>query len=172
MRPRVCLFASAVLILLINGAPLPAATAESVNLASVDACSLLTQTEMSAAVGTPMNPGEHPSPDTGSCTWRSRPASATGAQTPGVLLLLSVARLYAAFGPIFLAEEDRAGIQRFTSVLWLGDDAYYESEDGIETVLSVKKEAIVVQVTWVGGSDQQSVLDAEKTIAAQALSKL
>ena len=60
MRLKVGLFAPAVFMLLINAAPLPAVAAQPVNLASVDACSLITAAEMSAAVGAPMGPGEVP----------------------------------------------------------------------------------------------------------------
>jgi hypothetical protein len=180
MRPRVRLFASAVLILLINAAPLPAATAESVNLASVDACSLLTQAEMSAATGFPVDSyfyrHDYPGP-TNPCTWmRLPPRKADSPPGPTLILLkLWVMSAERSFGGGFGADQDNPE-QEITSVSGLGDDAYYATR-GLNagasvTVLNVKKGAIEVQVTWIGTTDHQTVMDAEKTIAAQVLSEL
>lgn len=182
MRVRVYLFASAVFMLLIDAAPLPAACAESVNLASVSACSLLTQAEMSAAVGEPMGSGESymmvtkqllpgTVPGTKQCTWRrlSRregdPASKPIAEEVDLYVMPFVET-------IFLAENDRVGQEGITSISGLGDDAYYMTV-GWVTGLDVKKGAIIVRVTLIGGAtDRQTVMDAERTFAAQVLSEL
>ena len=163
MRWRVCLFASAAFILLINAAPLPAATA-----ASVDACSLLTPAELSAAVGVPMDSYSHTNMGaTNSCTWMSPPS--TGRPPPTLVWLQLWVMQFVE--QIFEQEKYRAGRENITSVSGLGDDAYYV-QIGPMTILNVKKGSIEVQVTWTGTTDQQSVLDGEKTIAAQVLSEL
>jgi hypothetical protein len=162
MRPRVCLFASAVFIILINAAPLPAATA-----ASVDACSLLTQEEVSAVVGVPMHSGEHTPPDVmQSCHWVPSKAP------PPMGLHLQLWVMPFVEG-IFEAEKRRAGQENVTSVSGLGDNAYYAIfGGGSMTVLNVKKGSFIVQVTWIGTTDHQTVMDAERTIATQVLLEL
>jgi hypothetical protein len=72
---------------------------------------------------------------------------------------------------IFEADKYRAGQENVTSVSGLGDDAYY-AQIGPMTILNVKKGSIEVQVTWLGTTDHQTVMDAEKTIAAQVLLEL
>lgn len=188
MRLRACLFASAVLIILIIAAPSPLATAASVNIASVDACSLLTQAELSAATGVPMDSYSyrHGFPGaTSFCTWTRTPARVADAQLrkgdspPGptlILLQLWVMSAERSFGHDFEAGKDGAGQENVTSVSGLGDDAYYATT-GLNggasvTVLNVKKGSIEVQVTWIGTTDHQTVMDAEKTIAAQVLLEL
>jgi hypothetical protein len=166
MRLRACLFASAIFILLINAAPSPAATA-----APVDTCSLLSQAEMSAAIGTPMHPGEHDvMGNMRSCTWRSPQVfPRSGPRPPLVVLQLWVMPFDKR---IFDAEGQRTGKENVISVSDLGDTAYFATYGGAMTVLNVKKGDIHVQLTWIGTVDQQSVLDGEKTIAAQVLSEL
>jgi hypothetical protein len=73
---------------------------------------------------------------------------------------------------IFDAEGQRTGKENVISVSDLGDTAYFATYGGAMTVLNVKKGDIHVQLTWIGTVDQQSVLDGEKTIAAQVLSEL
>jgi hypothetical protein len=180
MRPRVCLFASAVLILLINAAPLPADTAASVNLASVDVCSLLTQAELSTAFGVPMGsvvfhraatvPGTVPG--TKQCAWRRSPSTEGDPRQRPILLEELDLCVMPFVETNFLAENDRVGDESVTSISGLGDDAYYMTVAWV-TGLDVKKGAIIVRVTLIGGAtDRQTVMDAERTIAAQVLSEL
>jgi hypothetical protein len=172
MRVKVYLFASAVFMLLVNAAPLPAATAESVNLASVDACSLLTPAELGAAVGVPMDSyfhaqnHNHAGPTT-ICTWQSPPR---GDGPPVTLMFLQLSVMPFAKS-IFEQEKYRAGQENVTNVSGLGDDAYY-AQIGPMTILNVKKGAIEVKVTWAGTTDDQTAMDAERSIAAQVLSEL
>lgn len=168
MRARVYLFASAVLTLLFSAAPLPADTAASVSIVSVDACSLLTQAELSAAVGAPMDSYRHDHPGTtNACTWMRPPPR--GGPPPTLILLQLWVMPFAE--RIFEADKYRAGQENVTSVSGLGDDAYY-AQIGPMTILNVKKGSIEVQVTWLGTTDHQTVMDAEKTIAAQVLLEL
>jgi hypothetical protein len=166
MRPRVCLFASAVLMLLINAAPLPAATAESVNLASVDTCSLLTQAEVSAAVGVSMSSGGPLTPKSSRlCMWFPSGGLKTGASPP-IIMGLTLWVL-----PAENFEQNMVG-QNVTLVSGLGDEAYYVDLPGRYTVLDVEKGTICVQVGWQGFAGRQAIMDAERSIAAQVLSEL
>jgi hypothetical protein len=172
MRPRVCLLASAVLILLIDAPPSPAATAESVDLASVDACSLLTQAEMSAAVGAPMDSGKHPfSASNAFCSWQRPPGAPTMGLAPrAVQVWLSVTPFDER---TFEQQKGPAAPTSATSVAGLGDEAYYV-QDKVMNFLQVRRGSIEVRITIMGyaTTDQQSVLDSERTIAAQVLSEL
>jgi hypothetical protein len=90
MRSTVCLSTFAALIL-INAASLPAAPAESVDLALIDACSLLTQAEMSAAVGAPMGSGRHPAPGANAlCSWQWQWLPSAGKMGPPQPVVVSV----------------------------------------------------------------------------------
>jgi hypothetical protein len=174
MRLRIGLFAPAVLMLLIDAAPLPAAAAQPVNLASVDACSLLSQAEMTAAVGLPMSPGEHDAfppnlpKSLNFCTWLQIVPPGPRPQPP-VKLELKMMPFNAGY---FELGKNMAGRDGVTSVSGLGDDAYY-AETGILMLLNVRKGAVDVLVTWIPVmTDRQQVMDAERTIAAQVLSEL
>jgi hypothetical protein len=174
MRLRVGLFAPAVFMLLIDAAPSPAAAAQPVNLASVDACSLLSQEEMTAAVGLPMSPGEHmPVPanfpkSPNFCMWLQLPPAGVRPQPP-LQMELKVTPFIAGQ---FELGKNIAGQDGVTSVSGLGDDAYY-AQIGMMMLLNVKKGALDVQVTWLPVvTDRQHVMDAERSIAAQVLSEL
>jgi hypothetical protein len=157
---RIYLLASAVFMLLINAAPLPATAAESVKLASVDACSLLTPAELSAVVGVPMVTFPFTGRTLG-CWWMSHPTA-----------LINVhLGLFTFSKRIFEQQKHLAGQENVTDVSGFGDDAYY-AQIGPETYLNVKKGDIEVQVAWSGTTDHQTVMDGEKTIAAQVLSEL
>ncbi len=76
---------------------------------------------------------------------------------------------------IFDSEAHQAGKENVISVSDIGDKAYFATYGGAMTVLNVKKGDIHVQLTYigyVGAMDQQSVLDAEKSIVSQVLSEL
>jgi hypothetical protein len=170
MRPRVCLLASAVLILLIDAPPLPAATAAAVNIAPVDVCSLLTQTELSAAVGIPTDLFTHSTAAMNTCMWTTHPPKG-GSHPPMTLIYLQLS-VFSFAQRIFDEEKQSAGQANVTNVSGLGDQAYYAQITPDITVLNVKKGDKQVHVTWAGAADHQTVMDDERTIAAQVLSEL
>jgi hypothetical protein len=173
VRLRVYLFASAVFILTINAAPLPAATPASVNLASVDACSLLTQAEVSAAVGAPMTIGRHDPGTTQSCSWSWIMPSSFQPQAAPPPIILSLRLAVGATGPMACNRIYFVGSANVTSVSGLGDDAYYAQIGNSQTVLDVKKGGICVHISWLSAQDDsQTVMDGERSIAAQVLSEL
>ncbi len=150
--------------LLINSVPLPATGAD-----AVDACSLLTQGEMSAAVGIPMYSGRHDFPGTAQeCSWHRRFPPPGG--PPPIILSL---QLFVEPAEGFEWNKHNVSQENVTSVSGLGEDAYYtEQGEGSAMTLNVKKGDLCVIVTWILVTDRQTVMDAEKTIAAQVLSKL
>ena len=201
MRLRVGLFAPAVFMLLIDAVPLPAEAAEAVNLAKINVCSLITSAEMSAAVGAPMGPVERPIAGNqdaavvaadGSavpagivasmaaflrsrdCMWRRTPAPRAGDPplAPGQMVGVDLYVMPSSQG-YFLEEKYRAGVERITTISGLGDDAYY-TFGPVTQELKVKRGDIFIQVDCyaVYPVDRQSVMDAERTIAAQVLSEL
>jgi len=161
MRAISRLFALVVPMTVITTAPLPSTAAASAK----DTCSLLTQTQLTDAVGTSMNPGTYMRPGfTRTCTW----TLASGA-TPAVRFLtldLQAADAYEA-GKKLDAQANP------TSVPGLGDDAYYVNFSGISiATLSVKKGDVSFKLTWYGATDSQRMMSAEKTLASQVLSNL
>ena len=161
MRAISRLFALVVPMTVITTAPLPLTAAASAK----DTCSLLTQKQLTDAVGTSMNAGTYLIPgSTRTCTW----TLASGA-TPAVRFLtldLQVADAYEA-GKKLDAQASP------TSVPGLGDDAYYVNFSGISIAsLSVKKGDVSFKLTWYGATDSQRMMSAEKTLASQVLSNL
>jgi hypothetical protein len=161
MRVLFRLFALVVPVTIITTAPPPSTAAASAK----DTCSLLTQSQLTDAVGTSMNAGTYVMPVyTRTCTW----TLASGA-TPAVRFLtldLQVADAYEA-GKKLDAQANPA------SVPDLGDDAYYVSFSGISIAsLNVKKGDVSFKITWYGAADSQTMMTAEKTLASQVLSNL
>lgn len=133
-----------------------------------DACSLLTQAQVSAVLGVSVGAGEHL---TGSllCGW-SQPGDTNHS---GKRVVLD------NFGPIgSLTPADRftngktpvKGISK-TPVSGVGDDAYYITTPGLGTGLNVKKGSSVIQVR-VYGFSQGQIEAMEKALAQDALAKL
>ena len=161
MRAISRLFALVVPMTVITTAPLPSTAAASAK----DTCSLLTQKQLTDAVGTSMNAGTYMIPGfTRTCTW----TLASGA-TPAVRFLtldLQAADAYEA-GKKLDAQANP------TSVPELGDDAYYVNFSGISIAsLSVKKGDVSFKLTWYGATDSQRMMSAEKSLASQVLSNL
>jgi len=111
---------------------------------------------------------------TNPCTWTRLPPKTAESSPPGptlVSLKLSVMSAE-SFGGGFGADKINPA-HEITSVSGLGDDAYYATTalnaGASVTVLNVKKGGLCVQVTWLGTTDHQTVMNAEKTIAAQVL---
>jgi hypothetical protein len=201
MRLTFGLFAPAAFMLLMYAAPLPAAAAETVNLATITVCSLVTSAEMSAAVGAPMTPIERSIagiPDATAftvdgvavpaamiarmvalarsrdCSWIRTPPPREGDPplAPGQVVRVDLYVQPSSQG-YFLDEKYRAGNENYTSIPGLGDDAYY-TFNRLTRELRVKSGDMFIQVNFVAvnPADRQTILDAEMTIAAQVLSEL
>ena len=161
MRAIPRLLALVVPVTVITSAPLPSTAAASAK----DACSLLTQAQLTDAVGTSMNAGTYMMPGvTRTCSW----TLASGA-TPAMRFLtldLQVADAYEAGKKLDMQANP-------TNVPELGDDAYFVNFSGISVAsLSVKKGNVSFKLTWYGATDSQRMMTAEKTLASQVLSNL
>jgi hypothetical protein len=161
MRVLFRLFALVVPVTVITIAPPPSTVAASTK----DTCSLLTQSQLTDAVGTSMNAGTYMTPEfTHTCTW----TLASGA-TPAVRFLtldLKPAEKYEADKKLD-AQANPTGVPD------LGDDAYYVNLSGISIAsLSVKKGDVSFKLTWYGTADSQRIMTAEKTLASHVLSNL
>src|ERR1700727_8401 len=76
MRPRSCRYAISIVVLMLDAAAAPTAGASS----ATDACSLLTQAQLSAALAVPMDAGKYVTPGfLKTCTWEP-----SNGPTPGI----------------------------------------------------------------------------------------
>jgi hypothetical protein len=135
-----------------------------------DACSLLTQPQVSAVLGVSVGAGQYlvaSIPRT--CGW-SQPGDANHS---GKRVVLDI------FGPVGrLTPAERfnngktpvKGVTK-TPVSGVGDDAYYVTTPGFGTGLNVKHGDSVFQIRVYGFSDDQ-IKALEKTLAQDALAKL
>ena len=127
-----------------------------------DACSLLSQSEVSAALGVAVGPGQHVVPGSLKfCGW----SPAGGPKIDGKKLLVSVmtARQY---------DMGKAPIREMTKtpVTGIGDEAYYASGGGgLGTSLSVKRGSFYVQVKAGGFPSNDALKAAEKALALEIL---
>jgi hypothetical protein len=142
-----------------------------------DACSLLTQAQVSAALGVSVAPGAHVNPSNlKTCMW-----SPPGGLTMGKDLFVSLKTVDEYTSSKALMErtrtamkeekEDDAGQLTITPVSGLGDDAYYTSA-GNHPKLNVKKGDLSFSVEVFGDFPADKSKDIEKTLASQIVSKL
>ena len=143
--------------------------------ASNDACSLVTQGQVSADVGVSVGPGEHVMPTAvKTCTWTPTDT------TKGVKYVTvsfwdpkgydggkRLAELMAA-----QSKNDKGAAPMGTaSASGIGDDAYYAMGSGY-SALMVKKGNVALKIAIYGDMPIEKKKTAEKAIALQALSKL
>jgi hypothetical protein len=153
------------ILLLSFGGPVSASPTTS------DACSLLTQTQISGVLGVAVNAGVHPAGDPAitqlQCQWLPSAQSASDSKRVTV--------------DIFGAVENRSPSDRFenakkavrgvtqTPVSGVGDEAFY-NESRVNTILYVKKGSFVFQII-VAGYPPDQVKTLEKTLAQAVVSK-
>jgi hypothetical protein len=129
-----------------------------------DACKLLTQAQVSAALATSMDAGVRVlSSSPRMCGW-SEPGGATIANKR-VTLTLSTTRAHDA------GKQPYEGITK-TPVGGIGDDAYYVTASGLGTALNVKKGVEAFSLSVKGKFTVDQVKAMEKTLALEALAKL
>ena len=136
-----------------------------------DACSLLTQSQVSAAVGIPMGtsvpiganlPGRPAPTFSKTCGWNE--AGSTSPTAKRVVLAIITLQSFATGKILF------QGITK-TPVNGVGDDAYYITTPGLGTGLNVKKAGSALQVR-VYGFPVDQIKSMEKTLAENALAKM
>ena len=129
-----------------------------------DACTLLTQAQVTAALGTPMDAGARVVPSVPRlCGW-SEPGGAT-IDNKRVTLTLSTTRTHDA------GKQPYQGITK-TPVGGIGDDAYYVTASGLGTALNVKKGGQAFSLSVKGKFTVDQVKAMEKTLALEVLAKL
>jgi hypothetical protein len=173
MRAPASFVALAVAILILALAAVPSASAAPPN----DACALVTQAQMSAALGVPIGTGQHVVPTfTKECTW-----TPTGGATKDVKYATvsfqdptgyAMGKMVAQQAQAKVNKEEGAGSMAADSASGIGDDAYYTSMGTGYTALLLKKGNVALKVAIYGEMPVAKKKAAEKTLALNALSKL
>jgi len=158
MSSKLTLGAAIAVIAIVATAFNPSATA-----APNDACSLLTQAQVKAALNVPVNAGTS-TPDKKVCTWNVTTPTANG---------LKFVTLYLEDLSVYQSSKQAGPPRVVTPVSSVGDDAYY-SAAGSSTSLHVKKGTITFKVSLYAGADvpMEKKQDMEKTLALQIASQL
>lgn len=176
MRLRACISA-----LIVAALTLIAANAPSVKAGPPsDACSLLTQAQVSAAVGFAVDAGIHPTPkNPRACLWAE--SNPSGFEHKTITVRLIAADAYGSSRKLMEAtaapmkddkeEQDDASQLVVTPVSALGDDAYYAAM-GAHPNLNVKNGNIAFSVEIFGEIPRDKIKAIEKTLATQILLKL
>jgi len=143
---------------------------------SNDACALVTQDQVSAAVGASVGAGTHVTPTyVKTCTWTPSSASKdlssvtisywdAGSYDAGKRVMQQAqAAVTAKEGTAKMTDESASGI---------GDDAYYTTMGTGYTGLMLKKGNVALKIAIYGDMPADKKKAVEKTLALQALSKL
>jgi hypothetical protein len=175
MRSKIKIAASIFAIFLACAATAPTASAAPAE----DACALLTQAQVSAALGFPIGAGTYVTPTfLKTCTWTASGDSAKSVKY--VTLSYQAADAYAAAKNLMeqtkarMTVEDNRDAGKFQNetASGIGDDAFYTSMGGNYTGLLVKKGNVSFKVAIYGDLPLEKKKAVEKTLALQALSKL
>ena len=158
---KICLGAVIAAIIVSGAAQAPAAHAAPPD----DACSLLTQAQVGAALGVAVGTGSYQSPKyKKTCTWNTAGTAARGAKY--VTLILE--------GPDAYLAGKRTGQMKaisVTSASGIGNDAYYQAVSS-NVGLNVKKGNVTFKVAVYGDLPIEKKQAMEKTLAQQVVSKL
>ena len=143
--------------------------------ATDDACTLLTQAQVTAAVGTPVAAGTHVTPTfTKTCTWTP---TTSGTGIKAVTLNLQTASIYdggkskTQFALGAANASTPGASMAIIPVSGLGDDAYFFGSQG-SFMLFVKKGAGAFKVAIYGKPPSTDTQTAEKNLAQQVLAKM
>ena len=160
MRPKIGLCAVTAAIFIVG-----AAMARSANAAPPDdACSLLTQAQVSAALSVSVGAGSYMGTYKKTCTWK--PASGI---TPGAkYVTLELKGLDSYQAGKQMGQMKNVSV---TSIGGIGDDAYYLGI-GPNVGLIVKKGNVSFKVAVYGSSPIEKKRAMEKTLAQEVVSKL
>jgi hypothetical protein len=132
-----------------------------------DACSLLTQREVSDALGVSVGAGSHVTPEyLKTCTWATPDNPPARGKHEYVTLLIQGVDAFAG-GKMMMGQKGVA----VTSVIGLGDDAYYLGVGG-NVGLIVKKGDVAFKVALYADIPVERKEAIEKTLALQVLPRL
>jgi hypothetical protein len=167
----ICVFA----IFLICAGAAPSASAAPAE----DACALLTQAQVSAALGFPVGAGTYVTPTyVKTCTFS---ASGDNAKTvSAVTISYQAAEGYAGAKSLMEAAKARATVEKGrgasnfenVTVSGIGDDAFYTSMGTGYTGLLLKKGNVSLKIAIYGNLPVEKKKEVEKTLALQALAKI
>lgn len=139
-------------------------TARPLRAASGDACSLLTQAQVSAVLGVPVDTGKRVIPNsTLMCGWSEH--GGPTAISKRVVLTLSTPEKFTRGKTPF------QGITK-VPVSGIGDDAYFVTASGLGTTLNVLKGSSAFAVSVKGQFSADKVKEFEKGLAQNVLSRL
>jgi hypothetical protein len=164
MRSKTSLAAVIVAVFIGGAATTPSAGAAP----PADACLLLTQTQMSAALAVSMAAGSHTTPEyLKTCTW-----APSGGPTQSLKFVTLDLRPAEGFEDAKkMLEQMKPKNVTMTAVSGIGDDAYYTTFGGTITNLMVKKGNISFKLAMYGVASPDKAMAMEKVLATQILSK-
>ena len=173
MQMRIRVAAATIAIFLAVAGASPAVGASAPN----DACSLLTQDQVSTATGVKVGAGTHVTPTyVKTCTWSVPGAAVKGVKSVTLSLQpgnsFASAKMFMEQAQTMAKTEKGAAQISNASVSGIGDDAFYTSMGTGYTALLVKKGDVAMKVAMYGDLPSEKKKAIEKTLALQALSKL
>jgi hypothetical protein len=135
-----------------------------------DACSLLTQARVGAALGVSVGAGQHLTPSSQlTCVW-SQPTDPNHSGKRAVLEIIGPVGRMTPADRFTTAKTPVSGITK-TPVTGVGDEAIYLTTPGVGTGLDVKKGSSVILVR-VYGFPLDQIKTIEKALAQDALTTL
>ena len=148
-----------------------AAVAPPASAAPTDACALVTQAQVSAALGVPVAAGTYVTPSyTKTCTFT--PSSGATADVKALTISLQDASGYQTGKQLMAAAAVREGkdpSQLAGSASGIGDDAYYTTMGAGYTGLMVKEGNSALKIAIYGNLAADKKKAVEKAIALQAV---
>ncbi len=134
-----------------------------------DACLLVTQAQLSAALGVSMDAGKHTTPTyVKTCTWT--PAGGATKNLKFVTLNLESGDGFERAKDMMVQMKPKNTV--ITPASGIGDDAYYTVFGGTIINLMVKKGNVSFKLAIYGSTDSDKAMTIEKTIALGIVSKL
>jgi hypothetical protein len=143
-----------------------------------DACTLVTQSQVSAAIGVSMAAGSHVTPTfLRTCTWA--PSGASGNGVRALTLYIQTADQYEAGKQMLEQMETRAKVEKhgnsqppvITPLSGIGDDAFYLDMANTMSLIA-KKGNVEFKFVIYGDLPGEKKKAAEKTLALEVVSKL
>jgi hypothetical protein len=130
----------------------------------IDACSMLTQVQVSTVLGVDVQAGQHIVPSaTNLCGW----APPGGPSINGKKVVLDFKTTQA----FEIGKTPIKGMTK-TPVSGIGDDAYHATAQGLGTNLSVRKGDVAFNIALHGDFPIEQIKDKEKDLALKILSRL
>lgn len=160
-------------LIILASIALPAITTISTNAAPRDACALVTQAQVGAALGVMVKPGSYVTgSDKQACTFV--PASPTDDFRSLEISFQSTIdyQIGQQLAAVAASNAGRDPFQASASVSGIGEDAYYRALGKDYTELMVKKGDAAIKIAIHGNLPVEKKQSIEKSLALQALAKM